>query len=759
MAVQWAAEQLTTFLAALSTATDRASMLRRAVDLAAESLEAEVVAYVEGADAPAITGYPPGRAPVQALVALAQGRSGQADLPGLGTVSYHTAPLDGPVAAHLVTARTGTAPFTDDDGTLLRGMARVLGLSLLASEQLRDERDRRTDSEREAAGIRDLLRSVEERQMLLERLTRIQRSITGQAPLHEVLDSIVAGARELTDSEVVVLRCVDPTDPTALATVAAHGDPHGCLPRTLPAGGYVAGRAFAEDALVVGAGSELLSGFTAAMAAPVREKDVPVGALTVATRTANRTYTRAEQETLTSFAAHASLALSEAHTAEALRGALEAARHDALHDVLTGLPNRALLRDRLDHAAARAKRRPRDMALLFLDIDNFKHINDSLGHDAGDALLVAVARRLVDSVRPVDTIARLGGDEFAVLIEEMASESEAEELAHRLLQALAEPVVVIDRQVEVSASVGIAIWDTLGEAHELLSNADLAMYEAKRAGGGRGVLFEPGMHERTLARLDIERDLRPAIENGQLVMYYQPVVELGTGLVRTCEALVRWQHPARGLLGPNEFIPVAESSRLIGLLGDEVLRQSVADAVTWPDDVRLAVNLSPRELTADLPRRVGDRLAAAGLEPDRLTVEVTEGVVMADSDAFAVIDQLHGLGIHVAIDDFGTGYSSLSRLRSLPVDTLKIDQSFVSAMHTCDGLAVIGAILALGKAAGLTTVAEGVETPDQLRALTELGCDYGQGFLLSRPVPASAAPTLFSSRFIPERLVPAPGVA
>jgi diguanylate cyclase (GGDEF)-like protein len=756
MAVQWAAEQLTTYLAALSATGDRATMLRCAVDLAAESLEAEVVAYVEGEDVPAVTGYPSGRAPVGTLVELARARSGAVDLPGLGTVTFHSAGLDEP-GARLVAARTGTGSFTDDDATLLRGMARVLGLSLRASEQLRHERDRRTDSEREAADVRDLLRSVEERQELLERLTRIQRSITGQAPLHEVLDSIVVGARELTDSEIVVLRCVDPTDPTTLVVVATHGDVS-MLPRELPVGRWAAGRSFVEDTLVVGDPDNLPEGFSAAMGAPVREKGVPVGTLTVGSVTPGRTYTRPEQETLSSFAAHASLALSEAHTAEALRGALDAARHDALHDVLTGLPNRALLRDRLDHASARAKRNPRDMALLFLDIDNFKHINDSLGHDAGDALLVSVARRLSELVRPVDTIARLGGDEFAVLIEEMASEAEAEDLANRLLHGLAEPVEVMGRQVEVSASVGIAVWDTLGEAHDLLSNADLAMYEAKRAGGGRGVLFEPGMHERTMARLDIEHELRPAIESGQLVVHYQPVVEISTGLVSTFEALVRWQHPTRGLLGPNEFIPVAESSRLIRALGDEVLRQAVAEAVTWPADVHLAVNLSPRELTPDLPDRVAGRLAEAGLVPQRLTVEVTEGLVMADSDAFAVIDQLHGLGVRVAIDDFGTGYSSLSRLRSLPVDILKVDQTFVRAVNTNDGLAIIGAILALGKASGLATVAEGVETPGQLRALTELGCDYAQGFLLSRPVTQTAVRELFGSSLIPAQCVEAVGL-
>jgi len=751
----WASEQLTAFLAALSSATDAKVLAQRAVDLAAEAVEAEAAAFLEAGVVRSVIGWPAGGAPAMTLAELTAASGETRELPDLGACRIFAATVDEDEQRVLMVARIGDTAFSYEERNLLRAMSRVLSLSLRSCERLHHERTLRDDSERQASEYRQLIRAIEERQALLERLTRIQRSISTGAPLEQVLHTIAAGAKELLRCDVVTVRRL--TDEETAVIVASDGaDPHAPIAQMIGLDTGISGQSIKEQRLIVAHDyqsdersheSTRARGIRAGMATPVREYGVVVGCLTVGSCEPGRQFSEAEQETLVSFAAHASLAISEARSADALRRALHDAQHDAMHDPLTGLPNRALLRMRLDQVAQGRRHDDGAVALLFLDLDNFKHINDSLGHDVGDALLVAVARRLTDEIRPSDTIARLGGDEFAVLVEGLGADTDIEQVAERLRVTLSTPVSIDDRDLDVGASIGIAVWNGQDDIHSLLRSADLAMYEAKRAGGGRYTLFHPEMHSRTLLRLNLEHDLRRAVTDGQIRVNYQPVVDLATNRITGIEALARWEHPERGVVSPAEFIPVAEATQLIHAVSEAVLRQACAAARDWPDDVRLSVNLSPCQIGPDLPRRISRLVREEGFDAHRMTVEVTEGVAMMDSPEMAFIfAQLNELGFSIAIDDFGTGYSSLGRLRQLPVDTLKIDRSFVTDLDTKEGVAIIGAIFALSRAAELTTIAEGVETAEQLAALRMLGCDHVQGYLIGRPMTAAAVRELLEQR-------------
>jgi diguanylate cyclase (GGDEF)-like protein len=428
------------------------------------------------------------------------------------------------------------------------------------------------------------------------------------------------------------------------------------------------------------------------------------------------------------------------------RRAEEAALHRALHDPLTGLANRTLFLDHLRVALARAQRHRRSIGVLFVDLDRFKAVNDFLGHDAGNRLLRVLAERLQQGVRPGDTIARLAGDEFAVLCEELDGEREAGVVAQRLLRALAEPVPLDGRDVAVTASIGIALGRSADDADRLLRDADTAMYGAKRRGKARFELFDPAMRARAHDRLELENDLRRAIGMGELRLAYQPVLSVGGRRVLGVEALVRWQHPRRGLLPPGAFVSLAEETGLIMPLGEWVLRESLAQLrhalpANRPDRIRLSVNVSARQLNeAAFPEVVAAAAEQAEATPVDLCLEITESALMEDDEASATrLRELKDLGVTVSVDDFGTGYSSLRRLRQLPIDTLKIDRSFVSGLER-DGedSAIVSAVVRLAHAMGLETVAEGVETAEQLRRLHALGCDLVQGFFLCRPQPVDA---------------------
>ena len=419
--------------------------------------------------------------------------------------------------------------------------------------------------------------------------------------------------------------------------------------------------------------------------------------------------------------------------------------HQAFHDSLTGLANRALFKDRVEHALTRLQRRRRPLAVFFLDLDRFKAINDSFGHASGDALLIAVSRRLRDCVRAEDTVARLGGDEFAVLVENLASESEVRIVADRVKEAFRDPIVIDGRELAVAASIGIALSEAGAEtADDLLRNADLAMYRAKAAGGGARQ-YIPEMHAGMIDRLELESDLRQALARQQLYLVYQPIIDLQSGRVSGAEALLRWQHPTRGVVSPADFIPVAESSGMIVPIGEWVLRQACRDARRWDqipggEALSVSVNLSGRQLqTSELPSMVPQALLEAGLAPGRLTLEMTESVLIERTDeTLALLHELRRMGVRLAIDDFGTGYSSLSYLHRFPVDVVKIDRSFIESLTgEADETSLVGSIIRIGQGMRVTTVAEGIEDAAQLRALERLGCDNGQGFHFARPMSAA----------------------
>jgi diguanylate cyclase (GGDEF)-like protein/PAS domain S-box-containing protein len=433
-------------------------------------------------------------------------------------------------------------------------------------------------------------------------------------------------------------------------------------------------------------------------------------------------------------------------------------RHDALHDPLTGLGNRVLFQDRLQHAVARSAREPQTLAVLMLDLDGFKDVNDTLGHAAGDRLLVSVAERLQAAVRPSDTVSRMGGDEFAVLIER-AEPNTAELIASRILARLRAPLEIDGRNLVPNGSIGVALASTeVTDPEALLRAADLAMYRAKTDGKGRFELFEEGMQEAALERVELEADFRRALRNEEFVLHFQPVVELPSGRVAGAEALVRWQHPSRGLLPPGEFIPLAEQSDLIVDLGRWVLRSSVEHAKAFQEQFpseppfSVAVNIASRQLTTPwLVEEVERVVREVGIDPRSLTLEITEGALMSESTPIEpTLQALRDLGVKLAIDDFGTGWSSLSRLRAFPVDCLKVDRAFVSEIKSPDDeVPLVAAIIAMAHSLDLHVVAEGVETLDQLACLHGLGCDEVQGYLLSRPLTRErleeflAAPTGF----------------
>lgn len=414
----------------------------------------------------------------------------------------------------------------------------------------------------------------------------------------------------------------------------------------------------------------------------------------------------------------------------------------ARYDELTGLPNRNLFREQIGEALARVQRRGGFAAMHLIDLDRFKTINDTLGHPAGDRLLKAVGERLLATARKPDTIARLGGDEFVVLQSRLMRAEEAERAAQRLVEALAIPLTVDGHSVHISASVGVAVAPRDGtDADELLKKADMALYAAKAEGRGTFRFFEPAMDAAAQARRALETDLRNALAQGQMEVHFQPLIELASGRISTCEALLRWRHPERGMISPADFIPIAEETSLIIQLGDWVLNEACAEAARWPAPVRVAVNLSPAQFKdANLTRSVITALARSGLSPDRLELEITETVLLHDSHAtMKAMRQLRELGVRMSLDDFGTGYSSLSYLRKFPFQKIKIDGSFVRDLGSDGGsIAIIRAVASMGADLGMDIVVEGVETEEQLRLIETEGCGEAQGYLLGRPMPAEA---------------------
>jgi len=419
-------------------------------------------------------------------------------------------------------------------------------------------------------------------------------------------------------------------------------------------------------------------------------------------------------------------------------------QHLAFHDALTGLPNRYLMQDRLEHALARAHRESGRLSVTFIDLDRFKEINDELGHNIGDLLLQEAAKRLQSRVRAADTVARLGGDEFVVLMEDLQSSGDCACLAQELMAEIARPMQLDGHTVVIGASMGMAFYPEDGtELVELMKRADVAMYSAKAAGRNSYRFFQPSMLDQANQRLSLERDLRRAVAQSEFVLHYQPKLCVSSLSLCGAEALIRWQHPERGLLPPGQFIPLAEETSLIIEIGEWVIRNACQQVVAWQDQGlklrRVAVNLSAIQLESDTFVDSVERiLHETGLRPEFIEFELTESMVMRNPDrSLVTLNRLHQLGIRLALDDFGTGYSSLSYLKHLPVDTLKIDRSFVEGVPDNDGDAqIVRMIVALAKSVGLEVVAEGIETVTQRDFLMRLGCEFLQGYLIARPLPA-----------------------
>jgi diguanylate cyclase (GGDEF)-like protein/PAS domain S-box-containing protein len=446
------------------------------------------------------------------------------------------------------------------------------------------------------------------------------------------------------------------------------------------------------------------------------------------------------------------------------RRALEAQlAYRAFHDPLTELPNRALLVERLGHALARGARTSQATAIMFLDLDDFKLVNDNLGHNAGDQLLLTVAQRLRATVRRGDTAARLGGDEFVVLLEDLTDLDDVERVAQRLIAQLAAPIILAGRRVSIGASIGIAVSGAAGVLpDDLLRRADVAMYAAKTRGKGRYALFEPSMETLPLERFELEADLRRGLEHGDFRLHYQPIVELRTGRITGLEALLRWQHPTRGLVSPADFVPLAEQTGLIVPIGRWVLREACSQALSWSSNDAgpaplVSVNLSGRQFQdAALIDDVAQTLRSTGLAPERLKLEITESVAMeSGAGTIQTLQALKMLGVQLAIDDFGTGYSSLAYLKRFPVDTLKIDRAFVNGVGTDEqDTAIVRSIIALAKTLNLSVTAEGIETADQAQQLGLLECDEAQGYYFARPQPEATLASVLAAAHLPLMSVP-----
>jgi diguanylate cyclase (GGDEF)-like protein len=706
MSSHWSTHQMTEYLVGVSRPRKQGEAMAVALDRAIESLEAEVGALVRDGQAIAAVGFG-NRGVPEAFVAGASGDTGSVSLDGIGVVHLVRGELDRLGArssggrGRLVVGRLGEG-YSAEESQVLQGMALVLGLVLHNLEALQVERSRHR---------------------LVETLLAIQRAVSARRPLKEVLDAVTCGASTLLGGCPVALLLADPLAPGALMPASVfefHELDAAALAAVeqVMAGGVGSSRSAEGDVLVepVGVDGEIAG----CLAARVNREQVPG---------------LDDGELLEAFAQQVSLALTDARTLDAVR--------EAYHDSITGLPTRVLFLERAEQAWHAALGHGHDLTVLFVDLDRFKAVNDTLGHQAGDDLLAQVARRIQACVRPSDVAARLGGDEFAVLLDR-ADVTVGVGVAERIIGALTQAFTVSGRDVFIGASVGIAgLTLTTTSAGAMLGDADVAMYCAKRSGRGRAVVFEPSMHDDVATRLTMRSELQHAQTSGQLWVAYQPIVRLDTGLVEGVEALMRWTHPERGAIPPSEFIPIAEESQMIVELGTWVLRQALAEVTRWRGarpDLGLSVNVSVRQIAdPDLPAIIASALENSGVDASALTLEITESLLMDDPEAsHRRLVALKDLGLHLAIDDFGTGYSSLAYVRQFPVDRVKIDRSFVRglAADSPEDVGVVKSVLSLCQSLHMSTVAEGIERPEQAAILAELGCDLGQGYLFAAPAPA-----------------------
>lgn len=733
----YTASELPEFLAAVSRAAEPAAALGKGVALVAETFDAEVVAVISGEEVIASVGFPQ-----DAIVEIDVGcssntdrRSVPIDIPGFGPAMAAIVPLTAPDRMLLI----GRADLPLDSIELAhaQAMARILALALRLLDKLQE-------NER-------LLAEQRAHQAMLEAILRVQRLISQRQPIESILQAITEEAVSLLDVDLagICVRTPQGLSQRALATAVDAGLELSTSARER----YLLAIGERVDTNQLGGSTGVrvettTGGYvdTTVNGATVFEGGQPIGELFVAAidPTPRQVIDPAAVET---FASQASIALTDASTVRELE--------HAFHDHLTGLPNRALFQDRFDHALALGQRLGTTTGLLFLDLDRFKAVNDTLGHAAGDALLAEVGAAIRRAGRSSDSVSRIGGDEFAVVLENTTPDA-AKVVGHRLLEAVTHVVDPGRIAGGAAASIGIALSGPNCETtDELLRRADIAMYSVKTAGRAGVALYEPSMGTSRLDQKALTDALQTALVRDDFVVYYQPIVNLRTRWTSGVEALVRWHDPDRGLISPDAFIESAERSGMIVPIGRRVLETACEQAANWrrnlpgAADLSVSVNLSVRQLQHDdVEEHVMDTLNSTGLDPGGLTLEVTESVFVDDASAAGErLSSLKRLGVRLAIDDFGTGFSSLSYIHRYPFDVLKIDRAFVSGLGTSEnGGAVLRTMLGLAGQLSMTAVAEGIETAAELAQLRALRCSHGQGFLFSPPVDAASLELLLTEK-------------
>lgn len=715
MPFHWSIHQLTEYLVRVSQPSEEAVAIRVALEEAVEALNAELGLVVVEGELRAQVGFGHQGVPSAYLGPFRD--NDVVELAGLGTAHLAQSDLDEAGAGRtgskgqLVVARLGEE-FSAEELQLLHGMALALGLVLHNLETLRAERARH---------------------LLVETLLAIQKAISARRPLNELLDAITEGAWELLGGQPVALLLEDPSSPGSLRPHSLERYP-GFDSEAMKSAR--AALALANQAKSGASGTQAHNGQAERyFCAPVVVSGETAGCL-IAQVDGPSAGRHDQGELLSAFAQQVSLALTDARTVDAVK--------KASVDPVTGLSNRAWFLQRLERERQLCLEEQLPLTVLFVDLDRFKAVNDTLGHGAGDDLLAEVGTRIKDCTRPSDLVARLGGDEFAVALLNAGVET-ASAVAARVVSALARPFLVAKREVLIGASVGIApLTPSHRGASAIVGDADIAMYRAKRSGRGRWVVYEPYMHSEVADRLSFAADLQHLASSGQLWLAYQPIVGLASGGLEGAEVLMRWSHPTRGLVPPGVFIPIAEETDIIVELGAHVIGRALNEITQLGSGLkrlRLSLNISARQLADDSLRPVIVRaLASSGFPPELLVLEVTEPLLVQDPDlARARLAALKDLGLSLAIDDFGTGCSSLSYLRQFPVDQVKIDRSFVAGLRreARDDIAIAWSIIELAHRLRVETVAEGIETVEQLELLTDLGCDLGQGYLFAAPMSPS----------------------
>jgi len=643
------------------------------------------------------------------------------------------------IAANLLFSRE-ESEFSADEAEFAAAVAREAGMAIGGHRNLRESAELRGDLEMAGRRVERLQRDLETSQGLLDRLSQIEELISSRPPIDQLLESVVSGASYLIEADGIEIH-LDDTGPDPIMSTKGRPSTVGF--------GSTSSLAMSEDRLVIGeeppkeGAPKPLSEGSRVMAAPIRVAARVIGCLTSYRRLSAPSFTSGEQESLIALSMHASIALQDSRAVEAMRMSLDRERHRSEHDYLTGLPNRVTVLERLDHEIEAADNHP--VTVLFIDIDDFKLTNDTLGHRAGDEVLTVVADRIRSAVRDQDLVGRVAADEFVVVCGGI-TEIGAGELARRIQDRVALPMRVSGRDHLVTVSVGVAGGTTSESAEKLVANADLAASRAKDLGRSRVEVFDVGLRRTQHDRLATLHELRAALRSDQLTVFLQPVVTLPERQVVSFEALVRWNHPRRGLLAPDEFIPLAEETELIAKIDRHVIDTTLALISTNSMQRPVAVNVSARTLAEPgLIDWIRSRLIAHGVEARLMVVEITETVLLGPTRiATGQLQKLRELGVKVVLDDFGTGYSSLATLQNFEVDGVKIDRRFVSILGMdVRADAIVSAVFHMAAAIGLTVVAEGVETDDQADRLVQLRDDSGgvnlcgQGFLFGRPAEGS----------------------